>query len=156
MTKREEEKRKSLADLARVAEKAEAMPWLDKRVAPPPPPKPAAPPPRAAPRPAPPPTTPSPSDAERARRAKLADRKAKLEEERALKQRRAGELSRATNLQWRGMSWGDVPSSIRRTPFDRAEPSVTQKITDVLGDAKEKEGRAKHRAKGKKQGARGP
>jgi hypothetical protein len=47
-----------------------------------------------------------------------------------------------------------VPASIRRTAFDREEPSVAQKISDVLGEAKEKEGRAKARDKGRRQGTR--
>lgn len=151
MSKRDEEKRKSLSDLARIADKAAAMPWLDKRVQPPKPaaPRPAPAKPRAAPPPAP---APSPSaEAEKLRRKRLEERRLKLEEERQLKERRQKQLQGAKGLEWRGMAWGDVPTGIRRTPFDRAEPSLQQKLSDVLGDAKQKEGREKARAKGKRQ-----
>lgn len=152
MTKREEDKKKALSFLAGIADKAEETPWLDAK------PKSTLPPPRPAPARAPPPPPPPPPradpEAERLRRKRLEERQAKLEEERRLKARRAGELSRGASLAWRGMSWGDVPSGVRRTPFDREEPSVSQKITDVLGDPREKEGRAKNRDKGRRQGGR--
>lgn len=154
MTKREEDKKKSLSFLAGIAETAEDMPWLEPK------PRSTLPPPRAPPprpRAAPPPPPPQPRvdpEAERLRKKRLEERQAKLEEERRLKARRQQELARGSTLSWRGMSWGDVPTSVRRTPFDREEPSVSQKITDVLGDPKEKEGRAKNRDKGRRQGGR--
>lgn len=154
MTKRERDKKASLDALAkfaysvgggaptpppRPAERASSLP--------PPPPRPKVSPPPA-PRAAPDPAV------ERARRAKLEERRAKLEEERRLRERRAGELARSTSLQWRGMSIDGIPTGIRRTAFDRVEPSVSQKIQDVLGDPAEKEGRAKNRDKGRRQGGR--
>jgi len=128
------------------------MPWLPK------------PPPKSAPKrdvrmaPAPPsgpqrPTAPRPQPA--APRAKLDPRfegkAAKQQEERRLRALREQKLQQGATASWRGMDRMGVPASIRRTPFDREEPSVSQKIQDVLGDAKEKEGRAKNREKGKRQ-----
>jgi len=128
------------------------MPWLKKEK--------AKPPARLAPR-----MPPAPSASERRSPAPRAPtpprpridprfegKRAKLEEEKRLRDMRAQKLAGGANLKWRGMPWGDVPTGIRRTPFDRDEPSVHQKIGDVLGDAKEKEGRAKAKAKGKRQG----
>lgn len=89
-----------------------------------------------------------------ARVKQTVQRREKLAEDHALKQRRTNELARSGNLQWRGGGFTDIPASIRRTGFDRHEPSVSQKITDVLGDAREKEGRSKARDKGKRQGGR--
>lgn len=153
MTKREEDKKRSLSFLAGIAEKAERMPWLDKPKSTLPAPKPAAPKPKAAPPPPPQPPQPrADPNAERLRKKRMEERQAKLEEERRLKQRRAQELDKGASLSWRGMSWGDVPTGIRRTPFDREEPKLQQKISDVLGDPAEKEGRAKHRDKGRRQG----
>jgi hypothetical protein len=152
---RDEERKKSLAALRRIAEESQRMPWLPKA-----PPKPRREPPRmgAAPPPEPrrpraaPPAAPPPA------RPKLDPRfegkRAKQEEERRLRALRERDLQRGAQATWRGMPWGDVPASIRRTPFDRAEPAVQQKILDILGEAKEKEGRAKHRAKGRRQGGR--
>lgn len=156
MTAREDERKKSLDALRRIADESQAMPWLKKEKTKPParvpprmPPAPAekehsqAPTPRASP-PARPRIDP-----------RFEGKRAKLEEEKRLRDRRTSQLAGGKDLQWRGMSWGDVPTGIRRTPFDRKEPNVTQKINDVLGDAKEKEGRAKAKAKGKRQsGAR--
>lgn len=84
----------------------------------------------------------------------MEERKAKLEEERLLRERRERELLRSRNLQWRGGGFTDIPASIRRTGFDRAEPPLDAKIGDVLGTPQEKEGRAKNRDKGRRQGGR--
>lgn len=152
VSRRDKEKAKSLDALAKFAYASGGGA--------PTPPKPTPP----APRPAPPakakpPTAPKPAEnpyavtaAERARRAQAAERKAKLEEERVLKQRRANELARGSNLQWRGSGFTDIPASIRRTGFDRVEPTVAQKLHDILGDVKEKDSRVKHREKGRRQG----
>lgn len=79
-------------------------------------------------------------------------RRAKQAEAQALKDRRAGEVARASNLQWRGMSRDDhIPQSIRRTAWVRTEPNVQEKIRDVLGDPREKEGRVKNRERGRRQ-----
>lgn len=148
MSRREKEKAKSLDKLAKFA--------YGSASAPPPAPKPApAPPARiAAPR-RPPPSSPLPSPSSasptEARRKQLAQRQAKLEEERALKARRANELARGARIDMSRIDPFNVPASIRRTGFDRHEPSVSQKIQDVLGEAKAKEGRAKARDKGKRQ-----
>lgn len=83
----------------------------------------------------------------------MEDRREKLAEERALRERRERELARGANLSWRGMDHMGVPASIRRTGFDREEPTVAQKLHDVLGEAREKEGRAKNRDKGRRQGS---
>jgi colicin import membrane protein len=142
VSRREDEKKRSLSALGRIADRAKETPWArpePKRV-PPPPPK---------PKPAPPPPPPAPSDPARLKR--LQERREKLEEEQRLRERRERELRGGASLEWRGMSHMGVPSGIRRTAFDRVEPSVSQKISDVLGDAKEKEGRAKARAKGRRQ-----
>jgi hypothetical protein len=152
VSRREKEKRDSLAALGRIAERARETPWVPK-----PPPKPAAPrapppPPRAPPPPAPPALA-DPA-AERARLRKLEERRAKIEEEKRLRERRARELQRGATLDWRGMPTGDVPTGIRRTAFDREEPTVAQKIHDVLGEARQKEGRAKARDRGRRQGGR--
>lgn len=144
---RAEDKKKSLAALGRIAERANETPWVK------PDPRPAP----SAARPPPPSALPSPppslSDitAARARAKKLEERRLKLEEEKRLKARRANELQRGSSLEWRGMGMRDVPASIRRTAFDVVEPSVSQKISDVLGDAREKEGRAKAKDKGRRQ-----
>lgn len=154
MSRREKEKQEALGKLAKFAYSAPTPP-----AAPPAPARPATKPAPArptAPRtPAPAPRAPlATQDAARARTKQAAERKAKLDEERALKQRRANELARGTNLPWRGMDTMGVPASIRRTGFDRDEASTTQKIHDVLGETKEKDGRVKHRAKGKRQGGK--
>ena len=151
MSRREKEKANALDALAKFAYSAGGG-------APAPAPKPPAPPgaravptkPKSAPVPAEHPY--AVSDAERARRKQMEERKAKLEEERALKERRARELARGTNLPWRGSGFTDIPSSIRRTGFDRQEATVSQKLHDILGDAKEKESRVKNREKGKRSG----
>lgn len=151
VSKREEEKRKSLAALKGIAEVATRA-------------FPEAPRPRDAPRPAPkPPATPKPpalpaakpeTEATRAKRRQMEERREKLAEERALKERRGNELRRNSSLEWRGMDLGNVPTGIRRTAFDRVEPSVSQKIEDVLGAARLKESREKMRDKGRRQGGR--
>ena len=143
MSRRDREKKDSLDALAKVAYSITGgnpapAPPPNKKAAPPPPPKPAPPPPK-------------PMDAVRAKQ--LAERRAKMEEEKALKLRRSSELARGTNLEWRGMSISGVPSGIRRTAWDR-EPSLDQKVRDVLGDPLKKEGRAKNSAKGKRQGGK--
>jgi hypothetical protein len=84
----------------------------------------------------------------------MEERKAKMEEARGLKERRERELSRSRNLEWRGGGFTDIPASIRRTGFDRQEPSLQNKLSDVLGDAREKESRARNREKGRRQGGR--
>lgn len=147
MSKREKEKRDSLDALARIA-RATSGPMPAAK----PPPAPARAPARPQPRPLPPPQPAVETDADRARKRRLKERQEKLAEEKALKDRRASELARGSNLEWRGGGFGDIPASIRRTGFDRQEPTVSQKIQDVLGDAREKEGRAKAKAKGKRVG----
>lgn len=150
MAKREQEKRASLDALAKIASRAAQAP---------PPPKPVAADPRAAPRP---PAAPRPApslprletEADRARRRQMEERKAKLEEERMLRLRREQELARGAASTWRGQGFRDIPASVYRTGFDRAEPTLAQKVQDVLGDAREKEGRAKAREKGRRHGGR--
>ncbi|MEA3199008.1 MAG: hypothetical protein QOE90_436 [Thermoplasmata archaeon] len=152
MSKREQEKKTSLDALARVAY---AVGGGNPHPAPPPKPKAKAPQPRPQPQPQPRPLAkPAEPALDRARRAQLADRKAKLEEERALRERRERELAGGSNLAWRG-AWtaGNLPG-VHRTAFDRVEPSLADKIHGVLGDAKEKDGRAKNRDKGRRQGGR--
>lgn len=157
MSRREEDKRKSLSFLGKIADQAAApFPAAKPAARPPPPPprpQPAAPAPKRAPTPPPAPTlSPSAYQEERRRRAQMEERKAKLEEERMLKQRRQNELHRNANLEWRGMDMGKMGAGVRRTAFDRVEPTVTQKIEDVLGAAKEKESRVKNREKGRRMG----
>lgn len=155
MSRREQEKKASLDALAKLAYSvgggapAAPPPAQQRRSTLPPAPKAAAP----APKPEPA-RTPAQIEAERVRRAKLEARRAKLEEERALRERRAGELARGAHLEWRGMSLEGVPTSIRRTGFDRKEPDLSTKIQDVLGAAREKEGRTKARDRGRRQGGR--
>lgn len=151
MSKREKEKSSSLDALAKFAyaasggNPAPAKPAAPKSARPAPAPKKAAP-----PAPAYKPET----AADRKRKLQIEERRAKLEEEKALKARRAGELARGSKLEWRGMwTGGDMPG-VRRTAFDRVEPSLDTKIHGVLGAAAEKEGRAKNRDKGKRQGGR--
>lgn len=149
MSRREKERKASLDALGKLAYSVGGG-------APPPPPPPAAkrsslPPPKPAPSPAPAPRA-ADAAASRNRQSQLAARQEKLAEERALKQRRENELLRSRNLEWRGMSNDGIPASIRRTGFDRVEPNVSTKITDVLGAPREKEGRAKARDKGRRQG----
>ena len=145
MSRREKEKKDSLDALARIARAtsgpmptAKPTPASARAVAPAP----------RQPKPQPQP----PAVVSDARRAQQEARKAKLEEERALKERRANELARGSRLEWRGGGFSDIPASIRRTGFDTKEPTVSQKIQDVLGEAREKEGRAKAKAKGKRVG----
>lgn len=151
MSKREQDKAKSLDALAKFA-------YASGGGAPAPPPKPSAPPtrPATAPKPAPKPQPRAAptfeTEADRLRRKQIEERKAKLEEERLHKQRRANELARGTNLPWRGSGFTDIPASIRRTGFDRVEPTVSQKLHDVLGEVREKDSRVKNREKGKRQG----
>lgn len=162
MSRREKERQESLDLLARIVARSTQAPPQPKPATAPPPPRPAprpmapAPPPaRRAPAPPPPPPNPyATTEAERLRRRQMEERKAKLEEERALRDRRAGELHRARSLEWRGGGFSDIPASIRRTGFDRREPTVDAKITDVLGAAREKESRLKNREKGRRQGGR--
>jgi hypothetical protein len=159
VSRREKEKKESLDALSKIAyavgggNPAPAKPAAPPKSAPP-----AAPRPKPSPKPAPAPASvpyePAAAQAERARRLQMEDRKAKLEEERMLRARRQGELARGATSQWRGMDQSGVPTGIRRTAFDRQEPSLQQKLSDVLGDAKIKEGREKHRAKGSRQGGR--
>lgn len=157
MSQRDKERKDSLAALGRIAES------VSKPIVPPKPspslpqPRPAAPAPRpAAKAPAPAPAAPMrpafETEADRKRRLQQEDRKAKLEEARALKERRERELARSRNLEWRGGGFTDIPASIRRTGFDRHEPSLESKIGDVIGAAREKEGRVKHREKGRRHG----
>lgn len=151
VSRREKEKAKSLDALSKFA-------YASSAPLPAPKPSAAAPASRARPPPRPsPPPSPSPyleTDADRARRKQMEERRAKLDEERALRARREGELARGSNLQWRGGGFTDIPASIRRTAFDRQEPNLHQKLADVLGEVKEKESRAKNREKGKRQGGR--
>lgn len=149
MSRREKEKAASLDKLAKLAYSAGSAP-----AAPPPKPK-AAPPPRPPP-PAPKraPVSEAASTAARAREKQLIERREKLAEEKALRERRERELARSSSMQWRGMDRMGVPASIRRTGFDRDEPSTSQKIHDVLGDARQKESREKMRDKGRRQGGR--
>lgn len=161
MSRREKEKQEALGKLARFATSAPSAPPPARAPSRPSParapsvPRAQPPAPTAArPRPSSTPARADPAAAARARAVKLADRKAKLEEERGLKQRRANEIARGTNLPWRGMDSMGVPASIRRTGFDRTEATTAQKIQDVLGEVKEKDGRAKARAKGKRQGGK--
>lgn len=150
VSRREKEKAKSLDALARIAYSSPGAP----------PSKPSAPAPRPSPRPSPPPPAPRPSpshgetSADRARRKQLAERKEKLEEEKRLRARRANELAKGARIDTSRIDPFNIPASIRRTGFDRVEPTVSQKLHDILGDAKEKEGRAKARDKGKRQGGR--
>lgn len=156
MSRREKEKEESLAALRKIAFSVSGGAPAPPSAAPArqsslPPAKPKAPP---AP-PKPPAKAPANLAAERDRLRRLEERKAKLEEERMLKERRQNELHRNKNLEWRGMGGMDhVPASIRRTAFDRQEPSLLTKIDDVLGPAREKEGRAKNRDKGRRQGGK--
>lgn len=158
LSQREKERKDSLAFLGRIADAA------GKPMAPPKPSAgttPATPPPRPQPpRPAPPAARPPPpaptnpyaqNEAERLRRRQMEERKAKLEEEKLLRDRRQRELARSNNLEWRGGGFTDIPASIRRTGFDRKEPDLNTKISDILGDARVKEGRAIHREKSRKQ-----
>lgn len=153
MSKREDEKKKALAALSRIAYSS-AMPAAAPspvRATPPTRPAPPARPTKAAP---PARATAASADAEKRKRQQMADRAAKADEARSLKQRRANELARGSDLQWRGMDPMGVPASIRRTGFDRQEATMSQKIQDVLGDTKEKAGRAKAREKGKRAGGK--
>lgn len=156
MSRREKEKEESLAALRKIAfgisggapgpapqapARQSSLPPAQPK-APPPPPKPT---PKALANPA----------AERDRVKRMEERRAKLEEERLLRERRQNELHRSKNLEWRGMGGlNDVPASIRRTGFDRQEPTLLTKIDDVLGPAREKEGRAKNRDKGRRHGGK--
>ncbi|HUR68634.1 MAG TPA: hypothetical protein VM370_05255, partial [Candidatus Thermoplasmatota archaeon] len=81
-------------------------------------------------------------------------RREKLAEQAALKKRRENELAKNANLAWRGSGFTDIPASIRRTGFDVVEPSVSQKLHDILGDARQKESREKAREKGKRAGGK--
>lgn len=152
MSRREKEKAKSLDALAKIAYSSPGAP----------PPKPAAPAQAPRPRPSSSPSPPAPrpppaygeTAAERARKKQLAERREKLEEEKRLRARRAGDLAKGARMDMSRIDPFNIPASIRRTGFDRAEPSVAQKLQDVLGDLKEKEGRAKARDKGKRQGGR--
>lgn len=152
MSRREKEKSKSLDALSKFAyaSGSTGAPAASKPATAPPAPR--------RPAPAPPPPSRAPplpaTDAERARRQKLEERKAKLEEERALRARREGELARGAKIDTSRWDPFNVPSSIRRTGFDRQEASTSQKIHDVLGDPREKAGRSKAKAKGKRQGGR--
>ena len=148
MSKREADKRKAIDALARIAYSAGSAP-------PPPAPKGRAPPPPAPPKPKAAPTPRrAPDAADLARAKQLAQRREKLAEERALRERRANELARNARIDRSRIDPFGVPTSIRRTGFDRVEPSTSQKIQDVLGDARAKEGREKARAKGRRQGGR--
>lgn len=156
MSRRDKERQESLDLLGRIAES------VSKPIVPPKPSPstPAAP----RPRPAPPrpatvperaPALPAPdAAAERLRRKRMEERRMKLEEERVLRERRERELARSKNLEWRGGGFTDIPASIRRTGFDRQEPSLENKIGDVLGATREKDGRVKNREKGRRQGGR--
>lgn len=151
MTRREKEKKASLDALARIAYSSAPPPPAPPRGAPSAPrPSPAAPP---KPRPAPKPAS-METEADRVRRRQMEERRAKLEEERALKARREGELARSQNLPWRGMGFNDIPAGVRRTAYDREEPHLGQKIQDVLGEARQKESREQHREKSRRSGGR--
>lgn len=162
MSRREKERKESLDLLGRIAESvgrpvvppkpSPSIPAPRPAVARPAPGRPAAP--SRAPAPPPPAPAYATSEAERTRKRRMEERKAKLEEERALRERRERELARNRSLEWRGGGFTDIPASIRRTGFDRQEPSLDAKIGDVLGTAQEKEGRAKSRDKGRRQGGR--
>lgn len=154
MSRREKDKQASLDALAKIA-------YASGGGAPAPTPKPQTAPsslPRAPPKPAPAapsrPKTLAETEAEKKRRQQIEERRAKLEEEQRLKQRRANELARSTNIQRRGMDDMGVPSSIRRTGYDRQEATVAQKLHDILGETKIKESREKARDKGRRQGGR--
>lgn len=148
VSRREEERKKSLGLLSRIAHQA----------TPPPPPSAPAPPPRPAPLPAKQPAARAPAPAKKVAPTRRAidpafeGRRAKQEEERRLRQLRKNTLVQNQNLEWRGMDHMGVPASIRRTGFDRVEPGVQQKIQDILGEAREKEGRAKNRDRGRRAG----
>lgn len=144
MSRREKEKRASLDTLGKLAYSSPSPPPA---LPPKPPPAPKA---RTPPLKPLPPAPAPPLRAEEVRAKQLKERREKLAEEKALRTRRAGELARASNVEWRGMDRMGVPASIRRTGFDRDEPSTAQKIHDILGENREKEGRAKARAKGKR------
>jgi len=88
------------------------------------------------------------------RRKQLAERREKLEEERRLRDRRQNELARNARITTERIDPFNIPASIRRTGFDRVEPSVAQKLQDILGEAKQKESRLKNRDKGRRQGGR--
>jgi hypothetical protein len=147
MSRREKEKAKSLDALVKIAFSAGGAPTPPTPV----PPKVLAPARPASSVPAP---TRGAAASSFARNKQLEERREKLAEEKALKTRRASELTRSTHLPWRGGGFTDIPASIRRTGFDQVEPSTSQKIHDVLGDAREKAGRAKAKEKGKRQGGR--
>ena len=160
MSRRDKERKESLAALGRIAD-AVSRPVVPPKPSPsvPQAPRPAAPAPRPAPappplRPAPPPKPAFETEADRKRRLQMEDRKAKMDEQRLLKERRERELSRSRTLEWRGGGFTDIPASIRRTGFDRQEPSLENKLGDVLGALKEKEGRVKNREKGRRHGGR--
>ena len=150
MSRRDKDKKASLDALAKFAYAAGGGAPAPAPRAPTPAPRPVA------PKPAGKPASPARADpaAERARRKQMEERKAKLEEERALRERRAGELMRGATAPWRGSGFRDIPSSIYRTGFDRDEPTVSQKLNDILGDARQKESREKARAKGKRAGGK--
>lgn len=151
VSRREQEKKRSLDALSRIAYTSPGAP----APVPKPAPAPAAARAPAAPRPTPKaPPTPAANAAARARGKQLEERREKLEEEKLLRTRRAKELARGSRLEWRGGGFTDIPASIRRTGFDRDEPSTSQKIHDVLGDPREKDGRTKAKSKGKRQGGR--
>lgn len=151
MSRREKEKAKALDALARIAYSSASAPPAK-------PPAPRAQGPRPSPRPSPSPPAPRPppgeSAADLARRKQLAERREKLEEEKRLRARRAGELAKGARIDTSRIDPFNIPASIRRTGFDRVEPTVSQKLQDILGDAREKEGRAKAKARGKRQGGR--
>lgn len=156
LSRREKAKKESLDLLGKIATSVgyggqgpPPSPPKPRSTLPPPPPKPAAPAPKA-----PAPKTPAQQQAERARRVQAEERRAKLEEERRLRERRSNELARSQSLQWRGMGFNDLPVGVRRTAYDRVEPDVSTKIAGVLGDPREKEGRAKQRERGRHQGGR--
>lgn len=154
MSRKEDEKKRSLSFLAGIADKAEAMPWLDKKPQSSLPPAPAAPRPKAKAAPPPPPAPrPESLEAERLRKRRMEERAAKLEEERTLRERRQRELQKGATLSWRGMDRSGVPTGIRRTAFD-PEPSLAQKLDDVLGKPAEKDSRVKNREKGRRQGGK--
>lgn len=149
MSRREKEKERSLAALGKIAYSAGAPLPSVKPALPTPPPRPI---PAAA---KPPPAAKKPPQRPQQSRDPLEGRQAKLEEAKLLRERREQELFRSKNLEWRGMGGMDhVPASIRRTAFDRQEPSLLSKIDDVLGAPREKDGRAKNRDKGRRQGGR--